>query len=137
MALFANRFWFWNFIRQLFRTSAKIHHDTASEFFHNVVWKGFYRTSHRATVWRKGWSVLSRPFCGRYLPKCGNEDMATNVNNAVRLWLPIWSISTITGETPIMKSTKHWFYLWIVMKILKEWILVGHKTTGNKCLRTG
>jgi methionyl-tRNA synthetase len=22
--------------------------------------------------------------------------------------------STITGETPIMKSTKHWFYLWIV-----------------------
>jgi methionyl-tRNA synthetase len=25
--------------------------------------------------------------------------------------------STITGETPIMKSTKHWFYRWIVMKI--------------------
>jgi methionyl-tRNA synthetase len=36
--------------------------------------------------------------------------------------------STITGETPIMKSTKHWFYRWIVTNFLKEWILVGHKS---------
>jgi methionyl-tRNA synthetase len=36
--------------------------------------------------------------------------------------------STITGETPIMKSTKHWFLpLDRYEEFLKEWILVGHK----------
>jgi methionyl-tRNA synthetase len=40
------------------------------------------------------------------------------------------SKSTITGENSYMKSTKHWFCLWIVMKILKEWILVGRLETN-------
>jgi methionyl-tRNA synthetase len=53
--------------------------------------------------------------------------MATNVNNAVRLWtLPIWSIKIDHRET-LLWNRRNWFCLWIVMKILKEWILVGHK----------
>jgi methionyl-tRNA synthetase len=45
--------------------------------------------------------------------------MEINVKNVVRINATdlINPKSTITGETPIMKSTKHWFYLWIVMKI--------------------
>ena len=36
--------------------------------------------------------------------------------------------STITGETPVLKSTKHWFLpLDRYEAFLKEWILVGHK----------
>jgi methionyl-tRNA synthetase len=45
--------------------------------------------------------------------------------------------STITGEAPIMKSTKHWFHLWIV--IWNSWkggFLWDIKTTGSQCLRT-
>jgi methionyl-tRNA synthetase len=37
--------------------------------------------------------------------------------------------STITGETPILKSTKHWFLpLDRYTDFLTEWILVGHKS---------
>jgi len=36
--------------------------------------------------------------------------------------------STITGETPILKATKHWFLpLDRYTDFLREWILVGHK----------
>jgi methionyl-tRNA synthetase len=48
------------------------------------------------------------------VPKCGNEEAygdqceKCGSLNATDLINPK---STITGETPIMKSTKHWFYL--------------------------
>jgi methionyl-tRNA synthetase len=64
---------------------------------------------------------FSRPFCNGTCPKCGNEEAygdqcekkCGSTLNATDLINPK---STITGETPIMKSTKHWFCLWIVMK---------------------
>jgi methionyl-tRNA synthetase len=57
--------------------------------------------------------------------KCDQRNATTDLINPK---------SIITGETPIMKSTKHWFYRWIVTNFLKEWILVGHKVTGNERL---
>jgi methionyl-tRNA synthetase len=46
-------------------------------------------------------------------PKCGNEEAygdqcekcGSTLNDLIN------PKSTITGETPVMKSTKHWFYL--------------------------
>jgi methionyl-tRNA synthetase len=45
--------------------------------------------------------------------------------------------STITGETPIMKATKHWFCLWIVMKISwKNGFSLDIKWLETKCIRS-
>jgi methionyl-tRNA synthetase len=75
---------------------------------------------------------LGRPFCGGI--KCGNEE-ATEINvkngslNATDLINPK---STITGETPIMKSTKHWFLpLDRYEDFLKSGFLWDIKMTGN------
>jgi methionyl-tRNA synthetase len=57
-------------------------------------------------------SVLDRFVTGT-CPKCGNEEaMEINVKNVLQRATDLINPkSTITGETPIMKSTKHWFYL--------------------------
>jgi methionyl-tRNA synthetase len=60
----------------------------------------------------KGWQLvllleLENEAYGDQCEKCGSTLNATDLINP----------KSITGETPIMKSTKHWFYLWIVMKI--------------------
>jgi methionyl-tRNA synthetase len=48
-------------------------------------------------------------------PKCGNEeaygDQCENCGSTLNATDLINPKSTITGETPVMKSTKHWFYL--------------------------
>jgi methionyl-tRNA synthetase len=53
--------------------------------------------------------------------KCGNEeaygDQCEKCGSTLNATDLINPKSTITGETPIMKSTKHWFYRWIVTKI--------------------
>jgi methionyl-tRNA synthetase len=55
------------------RTSAKIHHDTASEFFTTLYEKGDFIEQVTEQLWCESRSVLSRPFCGT-CPKCGNEE---------------------------------------------------------------
>jgi hypothetical protein len=99
------------------RTSAKIH-DTASNFY-NFIWKRrFYRTS-KPIVWCESRSVLSRPFC---------NELAQNAVTKKRIhqcekWFDAECYRfnqpkiNHNRRTPIMKSTKHWFCLWIVMKI--------------------
>jgi len=65
-------------------------------------------------------------------PKCGNEeaygDQCEKCGSTLNATDLINPKSTITGETPILKSTKHWFLpLDRYDDFLKEWILVGHK----------
>ena len=65
-------------------------------------------------------------------PKCGNEeaygDQCEKCGSTLNATDLINPKSTITGETPIMKSTKHWFLpLDRYEDFLREWILVGHK----------
>jgi methionyl-tRNA synthetase len=65
-------------------------------------------------------------------PKCGNEeaygDQCEKCGSTLNATDLINPKSTITGETPVMKSTKHWFLpLDRYEDFLKEWILVGHK----------
>ncbi len=56
---------------------------------------------------------------GDQCEKCGSTLNATDLINPK---------STITGETPILKSTKHWFLpLNRYESFLREWILEGHK----------
>ncbi|MCL6461989.1 MAG: methionine--tRNA ligase [Flavobacterium micromati] len=115
------------------RTSAKIHHDTASEFFRTLYEKGDFIEQVTEQLYdAKADQFLADRFVIGTCPKCGNEeaygDQCEKCGSTLNATDLINPKSTITGETPIMKSTKHWFLpLDRYEDFLKEWILVGHK----------
>ncbi|TDE55275.1 methionine--tRNA ligase [Flavobacterium sp. GT3P67] len=115
------------------RTSAKIHHDTASEFFKKLYDKGDFIEEVTEQLYdAKADQFLADRFVVGTCPKCGNEeaygDQCEKCGSTLNATDLINPKSTITGETPIMKATKHWFLpLDRYEDFLKEWILVGHK----------
>ena len=65
-------------------------------------------------------------------PKCGNEDaygdQCESCGSALNATELINPKSTLSGATPVLKETKHWFLpLDRYESFLKEWILEGHK----------
>lgn len=115
------------------RTSAKIHHDTASEFFRKLYDNGdFIEETTEQLYDAKADQFLADRFVTGTCPKCGNEeaygDQCEKCGSTLNATDLINPKSTITGETPILKSTKHWFLpLNRYEDFLREWILVGHK----------
>ena len=115
------------------RTSAKIHHETASEFFRTLYDKGDFIEEVTEQLYdAKADQFLADRFVIGTCPKCGNEeaygDQCEKCGSTLNATDLINPKSTITGETPILKSTKHWFLpLDRYEEFLKEWILVGHK----------
>ena len=115
------------------RTSATIHHDTASEFFRTLYDKGDFIEQVTEQLYdAKANQFLADRFVVGTCPRCGNEeafgDQCEKCGSTLNATDLINPKSTITGETPILKSTKHWFLpLDRHEDFLKEWILVGHK----------
>lgn len=115
------------------RTSSKIHHDTASEFFRKLYENGdFIEETTEQLYDAKADQFLADRFVIGTCPKCGNEeaygDQCERCGSTLNATDLINPKSTITGETPILKSTKHWFLpLDRYEDFLREWILVGHK----------
>jgi len=115
------------------RTSAKIHHDTASEFFRTLYDKGDFIEEVTEQLYdAKANQFLADRFVVGTCPKCGNDgaygDQCENCGSTLNATDLINPKSTITGETPILKSTKHWFLpLDRYDAFLREWILEGHK----------
>ena len=115
------------------RTSAKIHHDTASEFFKKLYDNGDFIEEVTEQLYdAKANQFLADRFVVGTCPKCGNEeaygDQCEKCGSTLNATDLINPKSTITGETPILKSTKHWFLpLNRYEDFLREWILVGHK----------
>ena len=116
------------------RTSAKIHHETASDFFTNLHAKGEFIEETNAQLYdSKAAQFLADRFVIGTCPKCGNEESygdqceaCGTSHNATDLLNPK---SAITGVTPSLKETKHWFLPLDKHELfLKEWILDGHKS---------
>ena len=114
------------------RTSSKIHHDTASGFFKKLYDDGKFIEEVTEQLYdEQADQFLADRFVIGTCPKCGNEEAygdqcerCGSTWNATDLINPK---STITGTTPILKATKHWFLpLDRYDDFLKEWILVGH-----------
>lgn len=115
------------------RTSAKVHHDTASDFFTKLYNDGEFIEEVTEQLYdAEANQYLADRFVVGTCPKCGNEesygDQCENcgtTHNATDLINPK---SSITGNIPSLKETKHWFLpLDKHEAFLKEWILEGHK----------
>lgn len=115
------------------RTSAKIHHDTASEFFRKLYEDGKFTEEITEQLYdAKADQFLADRFVTGTCPKCGNEeaygDQCERCGSTLNATDLINPKSTITGETPILKETKHWFLpLNQYSDFLTDWILAGHK----------
>ena len=115
------------------RTSSKIHHDTASEFFKKLYENGDFIEQVTEQLYdAKANQFLADRFVTGSCPKCGHEeaygDQCEKCGSTLNATDLINPKSTITGEIPVLKSTKHWFLpLDRYDAFLREWILVGHK----------
>jgi len=114
------------------RTSSQIHHDTAQEFFRKLYDNGDFIEEETQQLYdEKAHQFLADRFVMGTCPKCDNPEAygdqcerCGSTWNATDLINPK---STITGETPVLKSTKHWFLpLDRYQDFLTQWILVDH-----------
>ena len=115
------------------RTSAKVHHETASEFFKKLYNNGQFIEEVTEQLYdAEAHQFLADRFVIGTCPKCGNEeaygDQCEKCGSSLNATDLINPKSTITGSVPVMKETKHWFLpLNEYEDFLKEWILEGHK----------
>lgn len=115
------------------RTSAEIHHNTASEFFKKLYDDGKfvektkeqYYDEQEKTFLADRYITGTCPHCdyekayGDQCEKCGTSLSADELINPT---------SAISGNKPVKKETKHWYLpLDKYEKWLDEWIVKGHK----------
>ncbi len=115
------------------RTSAEVHHKTASEFFTTLNDKGEFIEEVTEQLYdAEANQFLADRFVVGTCPKCGNEesygDQCENCGTSHNATDLINPKSALTGNVPSLKQTKHWFLpLDKHEAFLKEWILEGHK----------
>ena len=115
------------------RTSAAIHHKTASEFFVKLYEQGDFIEETTAQLYdEEAQQFLADRFVVGTCPRCGHEeaygDQCENCGSTLNATDLINPKSTITGAVPTLKETKHWFLpLDRYEDFLKKWILEGHK----------
>ena len=115
------------------RTSNKVHHETATEFFQTLYDKNDFveKTSFQYYDEENKQFLADRYITGT-CPHCSNEkaygDQCEKCGTTLNATDLINPRSAISGNQPVMKETKHWFLpLEKYEDFLKEWILVGHK----------
>jgi methionyl-tRNA synthetase len=114
------------------RTSSKIHHDTAQDFFRKLYDNNDFIEEVTEQLYdAKADQFLADRFVTGTCPKCDNPeaygDQCERCGSTLNATDLINPKSTITGEIPILKSTKHWFLpLDRYQDFLTQWILVDH-----------
>ncbi|MFC5047511.1 methionine--tRNA ligase [Aquimarina hainanensis] len=115
------------------RTSASIHHETASEFFKKLYDdQKFIEETTEQLYDPEANQFLADRFVIGTCPKCSHEeaygDQCEKCGSSLNATDLINPKSTISGAKPTLKKTKHWFLpLDQYEDFLKEWVLVGHK----------
>lgn len=115
------------------RTTSDIHSATASEFFRRLYDNGqFVEKSSMQLYDEKANQFLADRYVTGECPHCHNEraygDQCEACGSSLNATDLINPKSAITGNTPVLKETKHWYLpldRW--EKALSEWILEGHK----------
>jgi methionyl-tRNA synthetase len=115
------------------RTSAKVHHETASGFFKDLYQKGeFLEQTTQQYYDEEAGQFLADRYIEGTCPKCGNEgaygDQCEKCGSSLSPTDLINPKSKLSGSTPVLKDTKHWFLdLARYTDFLKNWILVEHE----------
>jgi methionyl-tRNA synthetase (EC 6.1.1.10) len=115
------------------RTSNKVHHETASEFFKTLHEKGEFveKTSEQYYDAEANQFLADRYITGT-CPHCKSEgaygDQCESCGTSLNATDLIDPRSSITGNKPELKETKHWYLpLDKYEPYLKQWILEEHK----------
>ncbi len=115
------------------RTSSETHHKLSSAFFKKLYEDGKFieKTSMQYYDEKVGQFLADRYITGK-CPHCGNEraygDQCEACGTSLNATDLIDPVSAITGNTPQLKETKHWYLpLDQYENWLKEWILEEHK----------
>ena len=96
------------------RTSNKIHHETASEFFKKLYDEGKFITQTSEQYYDpEAKQFLADRYITGTCPKCSNEaaygDQCEKCGSSLNATDLINPKSTISGAKPIMKETTHWY----------------------------
>ena len=119
------------------RTSSKIHHETASEFFKNLDNKEVFEVKISDQLYDpKENQFLADRFVEGECPHCGFEhaygDQCENCGSSLSPDQLINPISKISGSKPIEKETKHWYLpLGNYEEFITEWFLKEKKKSAK------
>ncbi|GHE70778.1 methionine--tRNA ligase [Roseivirga thermotolerans] len=115
------------------RTSNSVHHETAQEFFKKLYKEGKFeeRVSEQYFDEEAKQFLADRYITGT-CPKCNHPsaygDQCENCGTSLNPTDLINPKSTLTGNPPVLKETKHWYLpLQNYEKWLNQWIVEGHK----------
>lgn len=115
------------------RTSAKIHHELSQEFFLNLYGKGEFIEKFSEQYFDEEYQQF---LADRYIvgtcPHCHNQgaygDQCEKCGTSLNPTDLIDPKSTLSGKSPILKETKHWYLpLDKYQPWLEEWLIVGKK----------
>ena len=115
------------------RTSKKIHHETASDFFKNLNKKNIFIEKESKQLFDKeAKQFLADRFVKGVCPICNNDeaygDQCESCGSSLSANELINPKSTISNSKPLLKRTKHWYLpLNKYEKFLTDWILKNHK----------
>ncbi len=115
------------------RTSAKIHHETASEFFTTLYEKGvFVEKSNQQYFDAEAGQFLADRYITGTCPHCDYDkaygDQCERCGTSLSPLDLINPHSALSGNKPELRETKHWYLpLDKAEDWLREWILEGHK----------
>lgn len=115
------------------RTSSKIHHETASDFFRNLHEKGVFVERESEQLYDE---IENQFLADRYVegecPKCrfgeAYGDQCESCGSSLNATDLINPKSKLSGNKPVLKKTKHWFLpLNNFEPFLKKWFLKDNK----------
>lgn len=115
------------------RTSSKVHHETAQEFFKSIHAKDGFETQTTDQLYdAKEDQFLADRYVVGTCPKCHNPeaygDQCESCGSSLNANDLIDPKSAISGETPSLKTTTHWYLpLDRYEAFLSSWILEGHQ----------
>lgn len=113
------------------RTSSELHHKTASDFFKTLYEKGSFTQETTAQFFdQEHQQFLADRYVTGTCPKCNSAgaygDQCEKCGSSLSPTDLINPISTLSGQTPVLKETTHWY---LPMnkheKWLKTWIETG------------
>ena len=115
------------------RTTSPVHARTASDFFRTLYDKGEFTVSESEQYYDpEAQTFLADRYITGTCPCCGSEgaygDQCEKCGSTLSATDLINPKSTISGATPVLRKTKHWYLpLDKHEQWLREWILDGHK----------